>query len=232
MKIFRKVPSLKFLYEINEDGVLRNCNSKKTINPITQDGYKKVVLKQKSLARMNVYIHRLVMECWGMKNPDPEVYTTVDHLDRNRSNNNVHNLRWATPKMQSENKKGIEFTEKGMVSLKNHGHKMYKCLQEWKAKFTPEEYKEYYISTHAKLLRPCMVDDGRDVHIFNSVQDCKRFLNKTKLSTEQRHGKQKIDNRWTFKYLEKVERLARTGVDNRKEEKVIEKAEPTEVGKI
>lgn len=29
MKEFRKVPSLKFLYEISQDGILRNVKSKK-----------------------------------------------------------------------------------------------------------------------------------------------------------------------------------------------------------
>lgn len=35
--------------------------------------------------------------------PNPDNLPTVDHLDRNKDNNLVDNLRWATHRMQSEN---------------------------------------------------------------------------------------------------------------------------------
>lgn len=39
------------------------------------------------------YVHRLVAEAWI---PNPNNYETVDHLDRNKHNNSVDNLRWCT----------------------------------------------------------------------------------------------------------------------------------------
>lgn len=40
MKEFRKVPSLKFLYEISRDGILRNVKSKKeTKFDLEKNGY-------------------------------------------------------------------------------------------------------------------------------------------------------------------------------------------------
>lgn len=45
-------------------------------------------------------VHRLVAETF-LENPNN--YPTVDHIDRNRYNNNVSNLRWASVSMQMRN---------------------------------------------------------------------------------------------------------------------------------
>ena len=46
------------------------------------------------------YVHRLVAETFI---PNPHNKPTVDHIDRNPSNNFASNLRWATSKEQIEN---------------------------------------------------------------------------------------------------------------------------------
>jgi hypothetical protein len=42
-------------------------------------------------------IHRLVIEHFGPKMPD-EVYSIVDHKDKNKENNHISNLEWVTIK--------------------------------------------------------------------------------------------------------------------------------------
>ena len=67
MKEFRKVPSLKFLYEINQDGVLRNVKSKKeTTFDLGKNGYYRCTIHNKDMASTtkHFYKHRLVAECW------------------------------------------------------------------------------------------------------------------------------------------------------------------------
>lgn len=46
------------------------------------------------------YVHRLTLKAI---NPTDEK-ATVDHIDRNRQNNNISNLRWATMKEQAQNR--------------------------------------------------------------------------------------------------------------------------------
>lgn len=46
-------------------------------------------------------VHRLVAECFI---PNPEGKETVDHIDHNRANNAVSNLRWATRREQALNR--------------------------------------------------------------------------------------------------------------------------------
>ena len=68
------------------DGTLRNIKTQNSvINPtLNEEGY----------ATFNgKLIHRLMAEAW-LKNPDPDEYTDVNHIDKNRSNNNIENLEW------------------------------------------------------------------------------------------------------------------------------------------
>lgn len=48
------------------------------------------------------YAHRLVAQAFI---PNPDGKPTIDHIDRNKENNCVENLRWATQSEQERNKR-------------------------------------------------------------------------------------------------------------------------------
>ena len=107
---FRKIPSLKFLYEISEDGiVVRNVKSKKQLRIIldkhhSQSGYYAFftycMLDGIRKVRRHM-VHTVVAECWH--GPRPEGMQ-VDHIDRNSHNNHYSNLRYVTHSEQMKNR--------------------------------------------------------------------------------------------------------------------------------
>ena len=72
----------------------------------TNNNYHKVVIQYNGVKR-NMRVHRLVAETFLPNNNDlPE----VDHIDRNRINNHISNLRWVS---RSDNLKNRDMTNVG-----------------------------------------------------------------------------------------------------------------------
>ena len=77
-------------YLLYFDGTIRNRKTQKIINSPTlnEGGY--ATLGAKS-------VHRMMAESW-LINPNPDEFTEVNHIDKNRSNNNIENLEWVDRK--------------------------------------------------------------------------------------------------------------------------------------
>lgn len=82
-------------YTISSDGIVKNKFGVK-VGHMTKQGYMGVCLKGKWF-----YIHRLVGEHF-LENPNNCRY--IDHIDRNKLNNNANNLRWVSPSENAMNK--------------------------------------------------------------------------------------------------------------------------------
>ena len=63
------------------------------------------------------YVHRMVAELFI---PNPENKWYVDHIDGNRYNNKVDNLRWATPAENRLNPITVERYNKSSASEETH----------------------------------------------------------------------------------------------------------------
>lgn len=116
---FRKIPSLKFFYEVSEDGrIFRNVKSKKQ-NKIIVDfhrsakGYAFTFICRGGKVQ-RIPIARVVAECWlGAK---PEGYE-IDHIDRNSLNNHFTNLRYVTKSEQMKNRDHSSISKIGSANL-------------------------------------------------------------------------------------------------------------------
>lgn len=81
-------------YSINEEGKVRNDITNKIKKPYVnkQNDYLTVDLWENNIGTKRT-IHRLIAETFI---PNPQNKPTVDHIDSNRQNNTIENLRWAT----------------------------------------------------------------------------------------------------------------------------------------
>ena len=120
-------------YAINKKGEVLDLRSKKLLKQypnFNAGNYLQVALINEN-GYKSFRVHRLVAETF-ISNVDNK--PTVDHIDRNRHNNNLDNLRWATNTEQSYNQKA-----KGKIPHK------YIMLEDLKTKKNPNASWKIYI---------------------------------------------------------------------------------------
>jgi hypothetical protein len=99
-------------YLIYKDGKVWSKKSNKFLKPQKERGYFRVGLYNGGKKQIFKKIHRLVAIHYI---PNFENKKEVDHIDRDKTNNRIENLRWATRQEQNENR--------GIMKNNKSGHK-------------------------------------------------------------------------------------------------------------
>ena len=99
---WKSVIGYEGLYEVSSCGQIKSLRKGALLTPHKINGYY-VVRLCKNGKMKNHKVHRLVAIAFI---PNPENKAFVDHIDTNRSNNRVENLRWVTA---SENSLGYGY---------------------------------------------------------------------------------------------------------------------------
>jgi hypothetical protein len=104
IETWKSLSSLDFpMYEISSYGKIRNIKSGKILKSIIKDsGYYRISLVDKNGIRLTQSVHKLVT--YLFLGPRPTKEYTIDHIDRNPSNNYYKNLRWVTGTIQASNR--------------------------------------------------------------------------------------------------------------------------------
>lgn len=92
-------------YEVSTSGEVRNIKTNKILKgTILRNEYRTVQLTINDKPKSKM-VHRLVAETFI---PNPNNYNIVDHIDRNKHNNNIDNLRWVDSQTNAKNKEKVE----------------------------------------------------------------------------------------------------------------------------
>lgn len=93
MEIWKDIPGYKGSYRIYSTGRVYSLKTERWLRPnIAPNGYYYVNLSNNGKAKTH-YIHQLVANAFIVK---PDNTLEVDHIDENKLNNNIANLRWVT----------------------------------------------------------------------------------------------------------------------------------------
>ena len=99
--MFVPINGFEDYYTINEEGIIYSIRSKRLLKPFNHNnGYLTIELCVDGLKK-RVMIHRLVAQQFL---PNPNNYPIIDHIDRNKHNNDVKNLRWTTASVNNRNR--------------------------------------------------------------------------------------------------------------------------------
>ncbi|AVL94769.1 HNH endonuclease [Moumouvirus australiensis] len=86
-------------YKISESGNIINASTNYPIKKTLTSGYHMVILSGETKEK-RVSVHRLVAKTYL---PNPKNLRIVDHIDNNKLNNHVHNLRWVSASDNAKN---------------------------------------------------------------------------------------------------------------------------------
>ena len=137
IKYWKKSPIFPDEYLVSEMGEVKSLRSKKDLKPNEDKcGYLYYVLSVNG-KRKTVKAHRLVALAFI---PNPENKPSIDHIDGDRKNNSVKNLRWVTNKENTNNpltkqrllKACCCRDFKAMGELRNFGRKRTRVLKNGK----------------------------------------------------------------------------------------------------
>ena len=96
-EVWKDVPDYEGLYKVSNTGNIWSCKHRKVLSKRTIKGYACINLHKNGVQK-TFSIHRLVALAYI---PNPLKKAEVNHIDEDKSNNDVTNLEWVTPKENS-----------------------------------------------------------------------------------------------------------------------------------
>jgi hypothetical protein len=144
-------------YEISESGVMRNRVTGRSLQGyIDNKGYVRFSLSQNGSVKQ-IRKHKALGELWVYNEFDKDL---VDHVDGNRQNNTISNLRWSSHSENSQNRRLTHLNTSGEMNIRKDKSKK---LLYWKVEFGNSRSG----NNHRKLFKRDFNSDEIPQHVIN-----------------------------------------------------------------
>jgi hypothetical protein len=162
-------------YSISKSGNVKNNITGRILKTNKNErGYYRVALCKNGDIKKTFKVHRLVASTFI---PNPENKPQIDHIDGNKINNNVNNLRWCT---NSENNHNKGITKNNTSGVKGvHFHKQ---SNKWRAEIT-NNGKKYHIGCFDTI------EDASKARRTKAKELFGKFINTTELEININNAK-------------------------------------------
>ncbi len=143
---FKEIPGFS-LYKVSKAGVLKSYqfNSPRILKQsVHEDGYLFNSLISDEGPKFKMYLQCAVALTYL---PNPDNLPTVDHIDQDKTNNRLENLRWASRKTQAQNRDTTNFFKKGIQRYNMEGNFLDEfesvgaAIEELKLKVSPDSIR-------------------------------------------------------------------------------------------
>ena len=164
-EIFKKINGFDN-YSVSNFGIVRNDKTGKILKPSNTNGYYKVSLKDNENKSKTKRVHRLIGEAFI---PNPNNKPVIDHIDNNKLNNDIANLRWASIKENTYNSKLSTRNTSGVKGISWHSRD--KC---WRARIRVND-NEIHLGSFINK------EDAIKARLKKSIEIQGEFINKCEL---------------------------------------------------
>ena len=132
-------------YRVDKTGDVYNSKGVRLKPERSKNGYLRVSLSNETEKHKHFLVHRLVATAFI---PNPESKPQINHIDRDKTNNNVENLEWCTP---------LENLEHSSVIQKASVAKFTKirCIETGKIYESIKQVEETLSLSHSNLVACC-----------------------------------------------------------------------------
>ena len=106
-------------YEVSDDGLIRNTETGRVLKQRDSNGYRTCYITRDG--RTSCYmVHRVVAKAFV---PMIEGKNVVDHINRDKTNNSVQNLRWTDTSQNNRNRSRFHSKTDGLHNITQNGNK-------------------------------------------------------------------------------------------------------------
>jgi len=191
------------LYKINKKGEIYSCGKGIIMKPQeTEDGYLYVNLrgfdKEGNKKKIKHSIHRLLALQYI---PNPDNKPEIDHIDRNKKNNDLSNLRWVS-KIENRNNRDDIIENLSEEQKKERDDKIREYKKHWaenkrrekgcqiKAEMNKSKTSEYKAEQSRKY-RAKMTSEQKEEHLKKRRENRKPLTEEQKEKAKERTRKQR-----------------------------------------